>query len=290
MKWLKNIPEWLKFTFKLTLTTAALAFVIFKVDFTLVLKIITESNWWYLIPAFAFFVFSKIIASIRLNQYFRNIKIRLSYLKNMKLYWLGMFYNLFLPGGIGGDGYKIFILNKKYEVGAKKIFQSVLLDRISGLAALVSLALILTVFLPLQNWLILVFYLLLPLMLFLFYFFIKWFFKIFVSSFTITTFLSFLVQLSQVISVLFIMKALKIDASEEIYLFVFLLSSIVATIPFTVGGVGARELTFLYAATWFNIETEPAISLSFLFFIITALTSLYGVRYSVVRNFEKQFS
>jgi len=290
MKWLKNIPDWLKFLLKLSITILALAFVIYKVDFTKVIKIISESNWWFLIPAIAFFVFSKIIASVRLNRYFRNIEIHLSNKKNIKLYWLGMFYNLFLPGGIGGDGYKIFILNKSYKVGAKKIFQSVLLDRLSGLAALVILAVILTVFLPLSNWLILLLYLCIPLILAIFYIIIKNFFNIFVSSYQLTTFLSLVVQISQVLSVLFIFKALRIESSVEIYLFVFLLSSVVATIPFTVGGVGARELTFLYAATWFNIETEPAISLSFIFFIITALTSLFGIRYSLERDFEKQFS
>lgn len=286
MKWLKKIPDWLKFTFKLSLTIAALAFVIYKVDFNQVLKILIQSDWWYLFPALLFFVISKMMASFRLNNYFRNIKILISNKSNLKLYWLGMFYNLFLPGGIGGDAYKIYILQKKFEVGANKIFHAVLLDRISGLSALVSLALILTIFLPIQNYLILIFYSTLPLMVFLFYCLIKWFFNVFIYSFVITTFLSIIVQISQIVSVFFILKALKIESSEEIYLFIFLLSSVVATIPFTVGGVGARELTFLYAAYWFNIETEPAISLSFIFFIITALTSLYGIRYSIERNFN----
>lgn len=64
------------------------------------------------------FNISKIISSIRLNRYFKDINLSLSQTYNLKLYYLGMFYNLFLPGGIGGDGYKIYIikniLNKKF--------------------------------------------------------------------------------------------------------------------------------------------------------------------------------
>jgi len=289
MKLLENIPDWLKFGLKLTLTVAALAFVIYKIDFKKVLTIIGDSNWWYLTPAFIFFVFSKVIASIRLNKYFQDIQIKLSNKKNLKLYWLGMFYNLFLPGGIGGDGYKIILLNKKYNSSVKKIFQSVLIDRISGLFALVSLAILLCVFLPLKTWAIISLWTTIPLLYILFYIIIGEYFKTFISSFKITSILSFIVQISQIISVVFIIKALRIEESTEIYLFIFLLSSVVATIPFTVGGVGARELTFLYASTWLKLDSEPAISLSFIFFAITALASLYGIRYSVDRNFEKKF-
>jgi len=32
-----------------------------------------------------------------------------------------MFYNLFLPGGIGGDGYKIYLLNKLSNKSIKSL-------------------------------------------------------------------------------------------------------------------------------------------------------------------------
>ncbi|NJM79364.1 MAG: flippase-like domain-containing protein, partial [Flavobacterium sp.] len=79
---------------------------------------------------------SKLIASYRLNIYFSNIRIYLPQWKNIKLYWLGMFYNLFLPGAISGDAYKVILLRRKYYVPYKKITAAVLLDRLSGLLAL----------------------------------------------------------------------------------------------------------------------------------------------------------
>jgi hypothetical protein len=47
-----------------------------------------------------------------------------------------MFYNLFLPGAISGDAYKVVLLTRKYDVSYKKITAAVLLDRFSGLLAL----------------------------------------------------------------------------------------------------------------------------------------------------------
>src|SRR6476646_11862338 len=56
--------------------------------------------------------------------------------RNIKLYWMGMFYNLFLPGSISGDAYKVVLLKKRYDSSYKKTSAAVLLDRFSGLLAL----------------------------------------------------------------------------------------------------------------------------------------------------------
>ncbi len=289
MRFLDKIPDWLKISLKIIISIAALILVVVKIDFNQVISIISKSNWWLFIPAIAFFVLSKIIASLRLNIFFSDIAIILSNSKNLKLYWLGMFYNLFLPGGIGGDGYKIFLLNKKYKIGAKSIFIGVLLDRISGLIALISLSILLSIILPLKNYFYAFLILSIPLIHILYYQIVSKYFNTFVKSLMKTNLLSILVQVSQLIAVLFIVFALKIQASLWVYLFIFLISSVVATVPFTIGGVGARELTFLYAATWLDISIEAAIGISFMFFAITAIVSLFGLRYNLDKNFENQF-
>jgi uncharacterized membrane protein YbhN (UPF0104 family) len=57
---------------------------------------------------------------------------------------------------------------------------------------------------------------------------------------------------------------------------VFLLSSIVAVLPLTIGGVGARELVFVYAHEYAGIDEATAVAFSLIFFIITAAVSLVG--------------
>ena len=63
------------------------------------------------------------------------------------------------------------------------------------------------------------------------------------------------------------------------YLFIFLLSSIVAVLPLTLGGIGSREVTFYYGATWLALNQNTSISVSMLFFLCTAIISLIGLIY-----------
>ena len=56
------------------------------------------------------------------------------------------------------------------------------------------------------------------------------------------------VQLLQLGSAWMIIMALGGDEQLMSYLLVFLISSIVAVLPISIGGMGVRELTFLYGA------------------------------------------
>jgi hypothetical protein len=85
-----------------------------------------------------------VMSSWRLSSFFKSIKLKLDPRFNFRLYLLGLFYNFLLPGGIGGDGYKIYLLNKTYKLPAKKVFWAIMFDRLSGLWAigLITVALI----------------------------------------------------------------------------------------------------------------------------------------------------
>lgn len=275
-----KIPKKVTFILKLALTITALVIVFRKINTQELWRILSSANLFFLLLATAFFILSKMLASLRLNKFLQDVGIQISERYNMKLYWLGMYYNLFLPGGIGGDGYKIYLLNKMTAVKTKAIFWAVLFDRVTGLIALFSLAAALSFYLPYNRVWILLIWISVPLALLFFYFLLKIWFTDFLKSYIITNIQSFGVQIAQLISSYFILKAIHVDDQFGVFLFVFLVSSIVATIPFTVGGVGAREITFIYAAEILGLQMEPAVGLSFLFFFITALVSLYGIRFS----------
>src|SRR5690606_27252771 len=90
---------------------------------------------------------------------------------------------------------------------------------------------------------------------------------------------SALVQLAQLASVFFILNTLNIDTNTISYLFIFLVSSIVSVLPLTIGGIGSREVTFFYGATWLALDQNTSVSISMMFFLITALVSLCGIIY-----------
>ena len=95
----------LKPLLQLLVTALALYLVLKKTDVAKLAGFIRGANLWYLLLALLFFNISKVFNAIRLNRFFKAIGIELSAMYNLKLYYLGMFYNLFLPGGIGGDGH-----------------------------------------------------------------------------------------------------------------------------------------------------------------------------------------
>ncbi len=261
-------------------TVAALYIVLGKIDLQRLGTVVSHANPWYLAAAIIFFNISKILNSLRLNRFFRAIGLRLPEWYNLKLYYLGMFYNLFLPGGVGGDGYKIYVLRKNHGMTVMNVFNAVFWDRVSGIFALVFLSAILLVpsrfalLYPDQirlAWIIaLAAY---PLSLLLTRFFYRQFMPIFLR----TAIESILIQGTQVISAWFILMAISASANQIDYLAIFLISSVATILPLTIGGAGAREVTFFYALRHLGLDVNTGIALSLIFFVISAISSLAGV-------------
>jgi uncharacterized protein (TIRG00374 family) len=114
-----------------------------------------------------------------------------------------------------------------------------------------------------------------------FYYLVRTKFRSFYRHLNRTNLQSLGVQTSQIICALFILFALGEDQNIVTYLAVFLVSSLAAVLPLTIGGIGLREMTFLYAARWLNLDVTVSLSLSLLFFIITAITSLAAFPLSI---------
>ena len=263
--------------------SACIVFVVFrKIDLPHLLQTVGAANYLLLIGAALAFVISKILSSLRLNYFLKATGVDVSETYNLKLYWLGMYYNLFLPGGIGGDGYKIYHLKQRFDASAKELFASIFLDRVTGVLALfiltIGLSYGVTLPFPLGSWV----WVLIPLSLVVFYFVLRKLVPSFVKAYRQTNLLSFGVQISQLVSAAMLLCALHQQTDYCAYLFLFLVSSVVAVIPFTIGGVGSREITFLVGAQWLHLNVNVAVAVSLLFFLITAVVSFGGIIYSFV--------
>lgn len=279
---MSRLKNHLKTGLKLLLTGLALYLVFRKIDTDQLFLLAKTIHWLWLLPAIILFTLSKMATAFRLNRYFENIGIRLSESQNWRLYLIGMFYNLFLPGGIGGDGYKVYLLNKEFKTPVKKLVQAALLDRLGGLVAIVFLlfGLFLVVevdsaFFESSVWnglMMAGLILAIP----VFWLVQKFLFKDFLPSFWSGNSWSFAGQIAQLVCAWFILMALGIKENILAYQLVFLLSSIVAVLPLTIGGVGARELVFVYAHTYAGIEETAAVAFSLIFFLISAAVSFGG--------------
>ena len=267
----------LKFAFSALL----LYFIFDRIAFREVWAVIQASHFGYLFLALLFFIASKWVAALRLNRYFHEIGLPLSGPANLRLYLLGMFYNLFLPGGIGGDAYKGYALHRAFGTPVKKLVAVLLLDRISGMYVLFAYSCLLLLWLNPAwlegyGWAV---WVLLPVSLGVYLLLHRRFFPYVMKVFWPATRYSALVQLAQLASAGCILLALGVAAEQLPYLLLFLVSSIVAVLPFTIGGIGSRELVFYYGAVWLALQESTSLGVSMLFFGITALVSLGGIAY-----------
>ncbi|MFN3996911.1 lysylphosphatidylglycerol synthase transmembrane domain-containing protein [Algoriphagus sp.] len=284
----KNLSKWL---LKFGLSSIALFFVFKKVELNQIVEIALSANPFYLSLALLAFNSSKIISAFRLNQFYKAVEVNLTEKYNLSLYYLSMFYNLFLPGSIGGDAYKVYLLKQEGKGSLKKLSMATLLDRVSGLALLVFLSFFLVlVNQELQQFNYLIPFAIIGLLLTLpsYYLFTRLLFKSFYSKFWSTTHLSFWVQLGQLLCAYFILLAIGVESHYLDYLVLFMVSSVVAVLPFSIGGIGARELVFLYAHQYIAIDESQAISFTLLFFSTLASSSFLGLIFIVFPDKEKK--
>jgi uncharacterized membrane protein YbhN (UPF0104 family) len=275
----KRFIQWLKLSLKILVSLVCLWYVSGKIDFKQAAAALRSAEWLYILPALLFFCLSKVFSAWRLNIYFTNINIHLSTWQNIRVYWLGMFYNLFLPGSISGDAYKVIRLTKQYAVPYKKTTSAVLLDRLSGLVGLGLILAIYSLFVLEEAWMTFILVAGAVLATAALYLICRIWLKDFLSSFGITLFWGIVVQLMQVICIYLVMSALNIPISNSEYIWIFLVSSVVAVLPLTIGGLGLREIVFLEASKYFGLLEEHSVMISIIFYLITLLTSAAGIIY-----------
>jgi uncharacterized membrane protein YbhN (UPF0104 family) len=269
-----------KLLIKIVVTAVSFWYISQKIDFSQALKALQNANWLLLFFSVLLYILSKIVAAYRLNIYFRNINLHLSQWDNLKLYWLGMFYNLFLPGSVSGDAYKVVILNKRLKAPYKKTSAAVLLDRFSGLLGLGVILSVYGVFV-LDSWI--VDFILIAGCIFaiaILYFIINRFFKDFLAGFFPTFFGGIAVQGIQVLGVYLIIAALHIDTDLHQWIFIFLSASVISVLPLSLGGgLGTRELVFAEGASFFHLDPHVGVVISLLFYLTSVAGSIWGAYY-----------
>jgi len=254
--------------------------VLRKIDLTELKKSAADINIFYLAAGFLVFNLGQIVSSVRLNLFFKSCKVHLSETQNIILYYTGMFYNLFLPGGIGGDGYKVYLLKKK---GGKvmDLTRAVLFDRLSGLTAIGAISCLIFPFGSFafigKTKLILLSILVLASGLVIYYFLLRYLFLKAVDVYSQTIGYSLIIQILQIVAAILIVKAIGIHAECADLIILFLASSIAAAIPVTFGGIGSRELVFLYGFEYLGLVTSLGVAFTLMFFMITAVSSFAGV-------------
>lgn len=279
--WKDRLWNYTKTVLKFAVTGALLWYVFSKVPLSQVKDRLLHANYWWMFAGLVFYFGSMMASSWRLLSFFKSINLRLDTRFNFRLYMLGLFYNFILPGGIGGDGYKIWLLNKNYKLPAKKVFWAILFDRLSGLWAIGLIIVSLKIFIPQIDINIAI-----PASIFvvgslIYYIVVKRFFSEFGRHFVKGHLKAILVQACQVLCIIMVLLGQNFNGKFAPYLLSFLCSALAAVVPITVGGAGAREAIFQKLAGIFNMDVSLAVFLSISFYLISLVVALFGVYYVI---------
>lgn len=250
-----------------------------KIDWPLLAKEWDNANKFYLLLAFISFLLSQVVSVFRVDLYFREAGVHLSFANNARLYLLGMFYNFFIPGGVGGDAYKVIALNKHFKQPIKTLTSAVFFDRFIGLCAICILICVGVVLIPLDIpfWIKAVLFGVGLISAMVGPFILGKLFPKFKAVFYSTLLYSFLVQGFQIGTIVLALLATHPENNIWVYILIFLVSSILSIVSFA--GIGIRETVFYYAAEYLNFNPDVSAGIALIFSIITMITSLFGAIY-----------
>lgn len=303
--------------------SVGLIFLLFEqnnISIRSILAEIKHSNQWWNLLGIIFFTASTILGAIQWQMLLkaRNIEIPLS--RAINFYYVGLFFNNFLPGYVAGDAFRIYDITKSSGNNSEAV-STVLLDRLVGFLILTALALI-----SCLSWL----YFRLEstyLFGFLFTIFIGWLIILFIlfnnslarnlkilfehflpkkmvtklqeiylslNSFKnhrrlmIQVFLlAIITQSLRVLTHFTSARALGINQIHLFYFFIFIpIVALAVTIPVSIGGFGIREQTAVYLFGLPGIDGLPAqiTSMEFVAYLIGVVCSLPGGIIFIIRQ------
>ncbi len=126
---------------KVLLSFALFAYVVAKVSPGDIWATIRPANPRLLLAAAGLFLFSSIVGSWLWARLLRAQGVPIPYQKAASYYFVGLFFNNFLPSNIGGDIARISDASKHAE-HVSSVFSATLMDRLIGVLAMASVALL----------------------------------------------------------------------------------------------------------------------------------------------------
>lgn len=274
-----RIAEILKLILKVSVSIGLLYLISVKINIKEVANLLLNSNTYYLILALILYVLSVFIASWRNLILLKAIGAALPVVANFRLYLIGLFYNFFIPGGIGGDAYRIYHLKRKFGVSAKRLFLVMLFDRLSGFWAICLLGVLLFTAIPVLHMYIGWY---LPPLAFItgtvvYFLLMRKFFYNYSKNFLQLHLRAIFVQSLQLLTVVSILMSQNLQDKFPSYLFSFLLSTLSAYVPVSFSGIGTREYVITYVSGFFGTDPATAVFMTVSFFLISAFTALSGL-------------
>ncbi|MBI2882829.1 MAG: flippase-like domain-containing protein [Candidatus Methylomirabilis oxyfera] len=309
-----------QFGLKLIVSIGLLALLVSRTDLRAIGTLFRSLHIPIFFGSILLYLLAQLLSTIRWRCLLRAEKIYLPFWRLILLYFEGMFFNLMLPTAIGGDlvrGYQVSRLTERREAS----LASILVERLSGFAALTIIACIAIIPAythvndPLVIWLtagsaagmvaliasllsdrlqVVFFRLLHGVGLGRFHDTVHRLYEAVQQYWTHRSTLLLALGLSLVLQSLvitifyLISRALNLPVPFR-YFFLFVpLISVISMLPISIAGLGLREGSAVYLFTKVGLDTAGALSLSLLWFAVTALCSGLGGIVFLVGHSQRQ--
>jgi hypothetical protein len=118
-----------------------LAAILMGVDLAHVFELLSEMDWLPFLGALGLFLSGALVRAYRWGSLVWALGVRVRWLRLVELYFVGAFFGMFLPTGVGGDAVKMYELSRD-DHNASAAISSVLVDRFTGLFVLFAIALL----------------------------------------------------------------------------------------------------------------------------------------------------
>lgn len=277
----------LRLVFKVVFSGALLAFLLTRLDRE-ALKLL---EWWVL-PWMGAAVFITLIAMVLMAKRYQLMVAefagrRLPVLLMWRYYLIGAFFNIFLPGAIGGDIVRVQKLSKYHDVPLKKATLITLAERLTGMYGLVFLLSCsfavgnvpdgfdyLSALPDLVLWLA-------PVLVLLFIPVLKLvaarFHVRFGYPFAIHTIaVLLLAQLGDVTIAWLFASMFDLHLPFTAFVFIMPIVYVATALPISLGGLGVREGVFAWLMTLYGVDVNLAVLISLLMYLAKVLVGLIG--------------
>lgn len=269
--------------FKAGVSVFLFFFLVNKIDFSK-LSILKWDILWVLVLTVSITLLTLFVMTVRWSILCTSLGVKSELLSLYKYYLKGMFYNIFLPGAIGGDMSRTKSLIDSSKLSVKKASSITIVERVSGLYMLLLMfAFGLSVLgvpkglkLPFNSeylpFILVVALLFVPL--------VKWFVnkKVHIGYRVVFPVLitSFIGQLGDVLIAWLFCHYFELAIGIEELIIVMPLVFFATVLPISLGGLGVREGVFVGVLSLYAIDTQMAIVVSFLMYFTKVFVGIIG--------------
>lgn len=271
----------ISFLFKFSLSAFLILIVLEKIDFDKFKALFKSADKSYFLAAFFLIVIAQIFGALRMRFNLKEAEFMMSRRYSIGMYFLGTFFNIILPGGIGGDGFRAYYYHKRFRFPWQKTIMAILRGRSSGLFFLVFFLFAFAFFyqdklkfIPnVREVLIACMILLFPAYSICTRYILKEPLRVQLWGLHY----SFFSQTFFLMATIGILYGLGNDDNITGYIMVFLMANIVAVIPISFGGVGLREFTYITLASHIGLSRDVGVATSLIYYVIYSSTAFIGI-------------